>query len=152
VAAYTRAAVAAIEAVVEGDHDAHVLAVGTSLGGVVAARLAAGFHSPAFVVDYVVAAGAPAAHAPRLPETSRMLALEDRADPVAVLGSLINAGAPNRTTVVFDAGSRGDVYVAGGRFADEAAASGDHPELAAELDHLRNLGYLAPERTDPSAV
>ena len=143
VAAYTRAAVAAIEAVVSGDSDARVLAVGTSLGGVVAACLAATAPSPAFVVDYVVAAGSPAAHAPRLPDTARMLALEDRSDPVAQLGSLVNAGATNRTTVVFEAGGRKDAYVDGGRFADEAAASGEHPDLASELDHLRAAGYLS---------
>lgn len=34
-----------------------------------------------------------------------MLSLEDRADPVAMLGSLINAGAANRLTVVVDPGS-----------------------------------------------
>ena len=144
VAAYTRAAVVAIEAVVGSDPDAHVLAVGTSLGGLVAACLAATSPSRAFVVDYVITAGAPAAHGPRLPESVRMLALEDRADPVALLGSLVHAGATHRTTVVFDTGGREDAYVAGAREVDEAAASGAQPELAAELDHLRALGYLRP--------
>ena len=94
------------------------------------------------MVDQVVTAGAPAAHVPRLPDTTRMLALEDRADPVALLGSLVNAGDTHRTTVVFDAAGSGSegVYVAGARAADAA----DAPELRAELDRLRELGYLAP--------
>ena len=46
-----------------------------------------------------------------------MLALEDRADPVALLGSLVSAGDDQRTTVIFDAaGSSSEgVYVAGAR-------------------------------------
>ena len=52
-----------------------------------------------------------------------MLALEDRADPVALLGSLVSAGDNQRTTVVFDAaGSSSEgVYVAGARVADGLA-------------------------------
>jgi hypothetical protein len=78
-----------------------------------------------------------------------VLALEDRSDPVAVLGSLVNAGVGNRLTVVFDgateAGSdladrRGvAAYVAGGRAADAAP----HPELRAAITRIRELGYLA---------
>jgi len=87
----------------------------------------------------VVTAGAPAAQVPRLSGSTRMLALEDRADPVALLGSLVSAGDANRTTVVFDAaGSSAEgVYVAGARAADGS------PEVAEELDRLRSLGYLA---------
>ena len=68
-----------------------------------------------------------------------MLALEDRADPVALLGSLVSAGDATRTTVVFDtAGSSAEsVYVAGARAADGS------PDVAAELDRLRGLGYFA---------
>ena len=90
--------------------------------------------------DQVVTAGSPAAQVKRLPEQTRMLALEDRADPVALLGSLVSAGYTNRTTVVFDAaGSSSEgVYLAGARAADSS------PEVAAELDRLRELGYLAP--------
>ena len=54
------------------------------------------------MIDQVVTAGAPSAHVPRVPETIRVLSLEDRADPVALLGSLVSAGAANRVTVVFD--------------------------------------------------
>ena len=78
---------------------------------------------------------------PRIPDAVRMLSLEDRADPVALLGSLINARTTNRLTVVFDSGDRdgAHVYVAGARAADSA----QHPELRAEISRLQGLGYLA---------
>jgi hypothetical protein len=128
-----------IAAAVHGEDDAHVMVVGAGAGGVVAADLAAFERPLPFVVDQVVTAGAPAAQVRRLPVSTRMLALEDRADPVALLGSLVNADDDNRTTVVFDtAGSSSEgVYVAGARAADASS------EVAAELDRLRQLGYLA---------
>ncbi len=128
-----------IAAAVSGEADVHVMVVGAGAGGVVAAELAALTRPLPFVVDEVVTAGAPAAQVPRLPADTRMLALEDRADPVALLGSLVSAADTNRTTVVFDtAGSSSEgVYVAGARAADAS------PEVAAELDRLRELGYLA---------
>jgi hypothetical protein len=130
-----------IAAAVHGDDDAHVMVVGAGAGGVVAAELAAFERPLPFVVDQVVTAGAPAAQVRPLPPYTRMLALEDRADPVALLGSLVNADDENRTTVVFDtAGSSSEgVYVAGARAAD------DSPELAPELERLRRLGYLSRE-------
>jgi hypothetical protein len=78
---------------------------------------------------------------PRIPDSTRVLSLEDRADPVALLGSLINAGSTNRVTVVFDGDRHRDtsVYVAGGRAADSAT----HPELRAEIGRIQELGYLA---------
>ncbi len=129
-----------IAAAVAGDDDAHVMLVGSGAGGVVAAELAALERPLPFVVDQIVTAGAPAAQVPRLPAETRMLALEDRADPVALLGSLVSAGDDQRTTVVFDsAGSSSEsVYVAGARAADAS------PGVVAELDRLRALGYLAP--------
>jgi protein gp37 len=93
----------------------------------------------------VVTAGSPSAQVPRLPAGVRMLSLEDRSDPVALLGSLMNVEATNRLTVVFDGGSDGthdrpvDPYVVGARAADEAG----HPELRADLDRLVDLGYLS---------
>ena len=141
-ASYRLGAVRTIEAALDGDPAPHVLLVGTGHGGVLAAELAAASLSDAFVVDAVVTAGSPSAHVPRIPESVRVLSLEDRDDPVAVLGSLVNAGAANRTDVVFDAsGSEpGQEYVAGARAVD--AATGTHPDLAAELDRLRAWGYL----------
>jgi hypothetical protein len=132
--------VRAIEKVLTED-DARVMLVGSAAGGTIAAEIAAGVTSTRFVVDQVVTAGAPSAQVPRLPEATRMLSLEDRSDPVALLGSLINARTTNRLTVVFDSGDlEGDhVYVAGARAADSA----EHPELRAEITRLHELGYLA---------
>jgi hypothetical protein len=123
------------------DPAARVMLVGAGPGGVVAAELAGAGGTP-YTVDQVVTAGSPMAQAPRLPDGVRMLALEDRRDPVALLGSLMNAGATNRLTVVFehDSDDDGDPYVAGARVADQAA----HPLLRAELARLVELGYLEP--------
>jgi hypothetical protein len=134
---YADQAYAAIAAAVPAG--AHVMLVGCGQGGATAVDLA---HRPgSFVVDQVVTAGAPAALVPRLPGHVRALALEDRADPVAQLGSLVNADTANRLTVVFDgSGAVGSgAYVAGGRAVDAA----DHPGLREELDRLRGLGYLS---------
>lgn len=137
-----------IRLAVQGDPDAHVMLVGSAQGGAAAAQVAASVSTDAFVVDQVVTAGAPSAHVPRIPDTTRVLSLEDRSDPVALLGSLVSAGAANRVTVVFDgtekaagaAGAAGQsVYVAGGRAADEAA----HPGLKDEIARIQGLGYLA---------
>jgi hypothetical protein len=92
----------------------------------------------------VVTAGAPSAQVQVIPEPTRVLSLEDRSDPVALLGSLINADVTNRVTVVFEGSAAGvaqdgNVYVAGGRAADTAK----HPDLVAELRRLHELGYLA---------
>ena len=80
---------------------------------------------------------------PRIPDRVRVLSLADRDDPVALLGSLVNADATNRTDVVFGAGGAapGEAYLAGARAADEAAEH--HSDLKAELDRLRAWGYLA---------
>lgn len=132
--------VRAIEKAVTED-DARVMLVGSATGGTVAAEIAATASSSRFVVDQVVTAGAPSAQVLRIPESTRVLSLEDRTDPVALLGSLINARVPNRLTVVFD-GSAADgthVYLAGARAADSA----EHPELRAEIHRMQDLGYLA---------
>jgi len=134
--AYAHHAVAAIEEAVGAD--ARVMLVGSGPGGATAVDIAT--RPAPFVVEQVVTAGAPSALVPRVPDAVRVLSLEDRTDPVALLGSLVNADAPNRTTVVFDGGGAigSAAYVAGGRAADAA----DHPELRQELDRLRALGYL----------
>lgn len=143
--AYADQVIRAIETVVDGDPGAHVMLVGSAAGGATAAQLAATVVSDAFTIDQVITAGSPSAHVPRIPEGIRVLSLEDRSDPVALLGSLMSAGAANRVTVVFDGtdtgagSSSGDsVYVAGGRAADNAT----HPELRAEITRLQGLGYL----------
>ena len=143
-ATYVRQVVRAIEQAVEGadttEGPARVMLVGSSYGGAAAAEIAAAATSRAFVVDQVVTAGAPSAQVPSIPEPTRVLSLEDRADPVALLGSLINADVANRVTVVYD-GSATDAqpYVSGGRAADEA----QHPGLRAEIRRIQELGYLA---------
>ncbi|NPD04705.1 hypothetical protein HN031_08420 [Nocardioides sp. zg-1308] len=132
--------VRAIEKAVTDD-DARVMLVGSAAGGTVAAEIAATAASPRFVVDQVVTAGSPSAQVPRIPEGTRVLSLEDRSDPVALLGSLINAATTNRLTVVFD-GSEADgtdIYVAGAKAADSAG----HPEVRAEITRMQDLGYLA---------
>lgn len=144
VAPYVDDAVRAIAAEIgDPDEPAHVLLVGCGTGGVAAVTIAARDELPGFVVDRVVAADAPATQVARLPDSVRVLALEDRSDPVALLGSLVNAGAPNRTTVVYDSGVYGaetsPPYVGGARAADAS----DHPDLVAEIEALRELGYLA---------
>ena len=132
--------VRAIEAALTED-DARVMLVGSAGGGAVAAEIAASAQSAQFVVDQVVTAGAPSAQVPRIPEATRVLSLEDRSDPVVLLGSLINASAANRLTVVFDAASAEGLqpYVAGARAADSA----EHPELRAEISRMQELGFLA---------
>jgi hypothetical protein len=82
-----------------------------------------------------------------VPADTAVLALEERSDPVALLGSLVNAGVPNRLTVVFDGRSTAEpserrglaTYVVGGRAADAAP----HPELRAAIRRIQELGYLA---------
>ena len=141
---YAAQAVAAIEAAVAGTDDATVMLVGSASGGVAAAEIAAEAGGASFTVDQVVTAGAPSAQVPALPEGTRMLSLEDRGDPVALLGSLISAGASNRLVVVFDGAERSEdgdqpLYVRGGRAADRA----DNADLRAEISRIQGLGYLA---------
>ena len=135
------AVIRSIEAAIgESDDGARVMLVGSASGGAIAAEIASSVRSDKFVVDQVVTAGAPAAQVPLIPDTTRMLSFEDRADPIALLGSLINTSLTNRVTVVFDgAHADGDVYVAGGRAADEA----EHPDLRAEIRRIHDLGFLA---------
>ncbi|NYJ03154.1 hypothetical protein HNR19_003852 [Nocardioides thalensis] len=144
VAPYVDDAVRTIAAEIGNPDDpVHVLLVGCGTGGVAAVTIAARADLPGFVVDRVVAADAPATQMVRLPDSVRVLALEDRSDPVALLGSLVNASAANRTTVVYDSATVGSdtspAYVGGARAADASA----HPDLVAEIDALRELGYLA---------
>jgi len=138
---YAAEVVGHIEAAVNGDGNARVMLVGSAQGGVTAAEIAAEAASNKFVIDQVITAGAPSAQVPRIPAETNVLSLEDRSDPVALLGSLINAGVTNRLTVVFDGGETdgASIYVAGGRAADTAT----HPELRAAIARIQELGFLA---------
>ncbi len=135
---YTGQVVRAIRAAVAGDDDPRVLLVGGGQGGVAATEIAAA-RPAGFRVDQVVTAGSPAAQATQVPLTTHVLALEDRRDPVVLLGSLLNVGLSNRVTVVLDGGAA-QGYVAGGRAADAAQVR----ELRDVLDRLRRDGFLAP--------
>lgn len=137
---YAVRVVRAIEAAVAGSQEhPHVLLVGRGQGGMTATEIAVAAPSPAFTVDQVVTTGAPSAQLPVIPDGIQVLSIEDRSDPVVLLGSLLNAGAANRVTVVLDGrGSDADALVAGGHAVDRAR----HPELVAVVARLRELGYL----------
>ena len=141
---YADRAARTIEAAIRRHREQHarVLLVGHAQGGPTALDIAAMADSPLFDVDRVVTAGAPSALVPRVPKRTRMICLEDRADPVALLGSLVNAAAANRLTVVFDGGdtdSAAERYIGGARLADAS----DHPDLVRAIEDLRELGYLS---------
>jgi hypothetical protein len=133
------AAVAAIDAAVSDG--AHVMLVGAAAGGLTAAEIVMAAQSRRFEVDQVVTVASPSSQVATIPETARLLSLEDRADPVALLGSLINASVSNRLSVVYDGGSASGTaaYVAGGRAADGAT----NQALRAEISRIQSLGYLA---------
>ena len=133
------AAVAAIDAVVSDG--AHVMLVGAAAGGLTAAEIVMAAQSRRFEVDQVVTVASPSSQVATIPETARLLSLEDRSDPVALLSSLINASVSNRLSVVYDGGSASGTaaYVAGGRAADGAT----NQALRAEISRIQSLGYLA---------
>ena len=137
---YARQVVKAIEKAVGQQADARVMLVGAAQGGTTAAEIAADCRSSRFAIDQVVTADAPAAQVPVIPEPCRVLSLEERSDPVALLGSLINHGVANRLTVAYDGkGSEsGEAFVHGARAADAS----DHPDLVGEITRLRTLGFL----------
>ena len=93
---YARQVVRAIERAVGEDEGARVMLVGSAQGGATAAELAAAATSERFVIDHVVTAEAPSAQVPVVPETCRVLSLEDRADPVALLGSCPTSTSSSR--------------------------------------------------------
>lgn len=122
-----------------------ILLAGTGPGGAAVVDLAARTHQ-GFEVEEVVTISAPAALAPHLPAGLPVLALEDRTDPVALLGSLVNASSSDRLTVVYDPAlapvddhNPGDGAVAGAHQADRAP----HRELRATFERWRERGYLS---------
>ena len=137
---YATEVVKALNLATGAEPDARVMLVGRAQGGVAATQIAAHPVSRSFTVEQVVTAGSPSSQVPRIPDDTQVLSLEDRADPIALLGSLINADTTNRLTVVFDApDAPHGVYVAGGRLVDRSG----QPELRAAVARLRRLGYLA---------
>lgn len=139
--AYAGQVVRALAEAVADEPGSRVMLVGLGQGGVTAAEVAAAADGRDYVIDQVVTAGSPAAQVPRIPASTRVLSLEDRGDPVALLGSLLNAAERHRVTVVFDGADAADEgpYVAGGRAVDGSS----HPVLRAEVDRLREAGYLS---------
>ena len=115
--------------------------VGSAAGGAIAAEIAATARSSRFVVDQVVTAGAPSAQVPRIPEATRVLSLEDRSDPVALLGSLINAstptGSPSSSTRPAPRAPSSTSR------APAPPTAPQHPELRAEITRMQDLGFLA---------
>jgi hypothetical protein len=113
--------------------------------------VAAGEHR--FAVDQLVTVGAPDAHVARVPPATQVLALEDRHDPVALLGALVTGTDAHRLTVVFDGteleaagrdgtaagGGRLPAYVDGARAADASA----DPRLRAAIARMVEQGFLA---------
>ncbi|WP_235737015.1 hypothetical protein [Nocardioides alcanivorans] len=131
----------AIEKAVSAVDGARLMLVGLGRGGLVATRLAAEVDGSPLPIDQVITAGAPAAQGTEVPVTIPVLALEDRSDPVALLGSLLNATLANRLTVVFDGADAigAAAYVRGGEMADRAT----HADVVAAVQRLRELGYLS---------
>lgn len=129
-----------VQRAVAGVEGARLMLVGLGRGGLVAAHLATEEQGP-LAIDQVITAGAPAAQATQVPVTIPVLALEDRSDPVALLGSLLNASLSNRLTIVFDGGDAtgSAAYVRGAELADRAT----HDDVVAAVQRLRELGYLS---------
>ncbi|WP_141014635.1 hypothetical protein [Nocardioides sambongensis] len=132
-----------LEEVLIGSSISRVLLAGTGPGGVAAIDIATR-TTLSFVVEEVVTTSAPTALVPALPAGLPVLALEDRNDPVALLGSLVNASSGDRITIVYDAepaagdSAPGAGPVAGAHQADRAP----HAALRATYQRWRERGYL----------
>lgn len=118
--------------------DTPVLLAGHSQGGIVAAGAADDLIAAGYQVTHVVTAGSPVGRID-VPDSVRVLSLENSGDLVPHLDATDNPGAANRTTVTFDhqtgtpAGNHaiGDGnYVAAARELD----GGDDPSVRAFLD------------------
>ena len=143
-ATYVRQVVRAIEQAVEGDdrRQARVMLVGSVAGRRGGRRDRGGRHLRAR--SWSTRSSRPAPRRPRCRRSRRrrrVLSLEDRADPVALLGSLINANVTNRVTVVFDGAGSG--HGASTSPAAERPTRPQHPGLRAEIKRIQELGYLA---------
>ncbi len=125
---------------------ASVMLAGHSQGGMAAVHLAADpdFQSQ-YDVRHVVTAGSPTAQVDHIPGNTQLLSLENSGDVVPLTDGEDNPDEANRTTVVFDgttgslANNHGpEVYAQGGAAVDAS----DDPSLTAELDALREDGFL----------
>lgn len=138
--AATRVVDAVRSALSTGPDTSHVLLVGHGSGGTTALDAASRLAEEGIAVEHVVTAQAPPTLGPRNPAATAVLAVEDRNDPVALLGSLLTASDVHRLTVIYDAASAPDraPLIAGGLAADRSS----HPALVALLGRWRELGFL----------
>ncbi len=114
-----------------------VMLVGHSQGGMLAVRAADQWtRSGRFTVTHAVTAGSPVGAMP-VPESVRVLSLENRHDVIARLDAAPNADRVNQTTVEFDA--------------DFSDVSANHALDATYLPAARLLG-APPYRDDPSVA
>lgn len=143
------AAVTALgRAVAERGTPVHVMLVGRGVAGEVALRVAARASSAhggiaGLVVDQVVTADAPSVQLPTLPRGLRVLSIERRSDPVALLGALVNARADERLTLVHDLDRLEQLD--GSPEGPEDGSAGEragHPVVRALLERWRRWGYL----------
>ena len=123
---------------------AQVMLVGRGHAGAIAVEVAHRNPHDAFDVAQVITTDAPGTQLAALRDDVPVLSLEDRSNPVALLGSLINAHADHLLTVVYDASSAPGVpadlpaVVAGARAADRS----DHPDLVETRERWRAQGFL----------
>jgi len=120
-----------------------VALVGHSQGGIMAGWLAT--HQETYAITNVVTAGSPVGDQGDYPASTHVLSLENRGDLIPLTEGEQNADAGNHVTVGFDDSGTSIVgnhdlarYVDGGGAVDAS----DHPSLVAELERLRDLGFL----------
>jgi hypothetical protein len=135
-----------------GPHDP-VLVVGHSLGGMEAASLLA--HGSGYDVTHVVTAGSPIGGVHDYPAGTHVLSLENRGDVVPLLDGRDNADSVQQVTVRFDdhetsiAGNHDLRHYVRGAVAAQASAD---PSVRAQLDSLREHGFLGSTGTATSQV
>lgn len=126
----------------------HILLVGHSLGGMVAAHLAQQLSgSGRFTVTTVVTAGSPIARID-IPDDVRALALENKDDPVPHVDGAPNEDSGNVVTVTVDTAASGldSHYLNEGYVpAAEAVTNSDIPQIQHALEGLQP--FLEADRT-----
>jgi hypothetical protein len=113
--------------------ETRVVLVGAGAGGAAALALA-----DDLAVDQVLTTGAPASHLDALPGDVPVAAFDHGANPVALLGALVNARDERRLTVLYDGAAAGDLLAAA-----VLVDGSTEPVLRALVERLRGSGYLA---------
>jgi len=106
--------------------DTPVMLAGHSQGGIVAAGAADDLIAAGYQVTHVVTAGSPVGRID-VPDSVRVLSLENSGDLVPHLDATDNPGAANRTTVTFD-------HQTGTPGGNHAIGDGNYVAAAGELD------------------